>query len=432
MERLALSELVNWKNKSNRKPLLVEGARQVGKTWLIKEFGRLYYKEVAYINFEERKQLRNLFEEDFDVERILFVIKTATKTKMMPNETLIFLDEIQEAHEGLTALKYFAENAPEYHIITAGSLLGVELHKKTSFPVGKIDFMVLRPLTFMEFLKAVGDESLCELIVQNKWNVMKLFADQFKQRLKQFYFVGGMPEAVKLFAENGDLQQVRQVQIAILATYERDFSKHAPAEIVPRIRQLWNSIPAQLSKENRKFIYGLVREGARAREYEIAIDWIRDCGLIHQINCVKAPRIPLKSYEDREAFKLYLLDVGLLAAMCELEQETLLNGNRIFTEFKGALTEQYVMQELINKHSLYYWAKPKSNQEVDFLIQLNGAVMPIEVKAEENLQAKSLKAFVNENNIATAIRTSMSDYREESWMTNVPLYCIENYCKLSI
>ena len=347
MERLSFKDLLDWKNKKNRKPLLVEGARQVGKTWLVKEFGKRCYKEVAYVNFEERKQLRNLFDEDFDMERILFAIKTATKTNMVPGETLIFLDEIQEAHEGLTALKYFAENAPEHHVITAGSLLGVELHRKTSFPVGKIEFMVLRPLSFAEFLMAVGEQQLGELLCLKKWSTVRLFSDQLKMRLRQYFFVGGMPEAVKLFAENNDLQEVRQVQHAILATYERDFSKHAPTEIIPRIRQLWNSLPAQLSKENRKFIYGLVREGARAREYEFAIDWIRDCGLIHQICRVKAPRIPLKSYEDRSSFKIYLLDVGLLSAMCDLDQETLLKGNLVFTEFKGALTEQYVMQELI-------------------------------------------------------------------------------------
>lgn len=427
MERLSFKDLLDWKNKKNRKPLLVEGARQVGKTWLVKEFGKRCYKEVAYVNFEERKQLRNLFDEDFDMERILFAIKTATKTNMVPGETLIFLDEIQEAHEGLTALKYFAENAPEHHVITAGSLLGVELHRKTSFPVGKIEFMVLRPLSFAEFLMAVGEQQLGELLCLKKWSTVRLFSDQLKMRLRQYFFVGGMPEAVKLFAENNDLQEVRQVQHAILATYERDFSKHAPTEIVPRIRQLWNSLPAQLSKENRKFIYGLVREGARAREYEIAIDWIRDCGLIHQICRVKAPRIPLKSYEDRSSFKIYLLDVGLLSAMCDLDQETLLRGNLVFTEFKGALTEQYVMQELVGKFPLFYWSKDKSEQEVDFLIQHNGVVVPIEVKAEENLQAKSLKSFVRENNSTSAVRTSMSDYREESWMTNVPLYAIQSY-----
>ena len=293
--------------------------------------------------------------------------------------------------------------------------------------MGKIEFMVLRPLSFAEFLMAVGEQQLGELLCLKKWSTVRLFSDQLKMRLRQYYFVGGMPEAVKLFAENNDLQEVRQVQHAILATYERDFSKHAPTEIVPRIRQLWNSLPAQLSKENRKFIYGLVREGARAREYEIAIDWIRDCGLIHQICRVKAPRIPLKSYEDRSSFKLYLLDVGLLSAMCDLDQETLLKGNLVFTEFKGALTEQYVMQELVGKFPLFYWSKDKSEQEVDFLIQHNGVVVPIEVKAEENLQAKSLKSFVRENSSTSAVRTSMSDYREESWMTNVPLYAIQSY-----
>lgn len=429
MKRTIINELVNWKERSRRKPLIVEGARQVGKTWLINEFGRNYYDEIAYINFEEKKTLQELFKPDYDIQRILFAIKVATNTKMNPGKTLIVLDEIQEAEGGITSLKYFAENAPEHHVIAAGSLLGVELHKRISFPVGKVEFLRLRPLSFEEFLMAMGENNLAELLNSKDWATIQLFSEQFKLLLKQYYYVGGMPEAVLSFAEQKDLTEVRRIQNDILSTYERDFSKHAPSDIVPRIRQLWNSIPSQLSKENRKFIYGLVREGARAREYETALSWIKDSGLIHQLFCVKAPRIPLKSYEDISAFKIYLLDVGLLSAMCELDSNTLLNGNRIFTEFKGALTEQYVMQELIQHHSLYYWAKSKTDQEVDFLIQKDGNVVPVEVKAEENLHAKSLRSFVSENSSPIAIRTSMSNYREEDWMTNIPLYCIGKYLK---
>lgn len=424
MKRFAINELVKWKERNRRKPLIVEGARQVGKTWLIKEFGKTYYDEIAYINFEEKKALQNLFKSDYDIQRILFAVKTATNTKMIAGKTLIVLDEIQEAEEGITSLKYFAENAPEHHVIAAGSLLGVELHKRVSFPVGKVEFLRLHPLCFEEFLMALGENNLVDLLHTKDWQTIQLFAERYKLLLKKYYYVGGMPESVLSFVEQEDLDEVRKIQIDILSTYERDFSKHAPSEIVPRIRQLWNSIPSQLSKENRKFIYGLVKEGARAREYETALSWIKDSGLMHQVFCVKAPRLPLKSYEDLSAFKFYLLDVGLLSAMCELNSDTLLNGNLIFTEFKGALTEQYVMQELNLRHSLYYWAKSKSEQKVDFLIQKDGNVVPVEVKAEENLHAKSLRSFVSENSSPLAIRTSMSNYREEGWMTNIPLYCV--------
>ncbi|MCQ2218895.1 MAG: ATP-binding protein [Paludibacteraceae bacterium] len=424
MKRIAINELVKWKERNRRKPLIVEGARQVGKTWLIKEFGKTYYDEIAYINFEEKKALQNLFKSDYDIQRILFAVKTATNTKMIAGKTLIVLDEIQEAEGGITSLKYFAENAPEHHVIAAGSLLGVELHKRVSFPVGKVEFLRLHPLCFEEFLMALGENNLVDLLHTKDWQTIQLFAERYKLLLKKYYYVGGMPESVLSFVEQEDLDEVRKIQIDILSTYERDFSKHAPSEIVPRIRQLWNSIPSQLSKENRKFIYGLVKEGARAREYETALSWIKDSGLMHQVFCVKAPRLPLKSYEDLSAFKIYLLDVGLLSAMCELNSDTLLNGNLIFTEFKGALTEQYVMQELNLRHSLYYWAKSKSEQKVDFLIQKDGNVVPVEVKAEENLHAKSLRSFVSENSSPLAIRTSMSNYREEGWMTNIPLYCV--------
>lgn len=424
MKRIAINELVKWKERNRRKPLIVEGARQVGKTWLIKEFGKTYYDEIAYINFEEKKALQNLFKSDYDIQRILFAVKTATNTKMIAGKTLIVLDEIQEAEGGITSLKYFAENAPEHHVIAAGSLLGVELHKRVSFPVGKVEFLRLHPLCFEEFLMALGENNLVDLLHTKDWQTIQLFAERYKLLLKKYYYVGGMPESVLSFVEQEDLDEVRKIQIDILSTYERDFSKHAPSEIVPRIRQLWNSIPSQLSKENRKFIYGLVKEGARAREFETALSWIKDSGLMHQVFCVKAPRLPLKSYEDLSAFKIYLLDVGLLSAMCELNSDTLLNGNLIFTEFKGALTEQYVMQELNLRHSLYYWAKSKSEQEVDFLIQKDGNVVPVEVKAEENLHAKSLRSFVSENSSPLAIRTSMSNYREEGWMTNIPLYCV--------
>lgn len=424
MERHTINELIKWKESRRRKPLILEGARQVGKTWLVKEFAAQYYDNMAYVNFEEQTYMRNLFETDFDVKRIVLAINAATHQTCVPGTTLIFLDEIQEAANGITALKYFYENAPEYHVIAAGSLLGLELHKQTSFPVGKVQFMTLHPMSFLEFLDAVGERGLTGFLKGEDWDNIRLFAPKLKELLKQYYYVGGMPEAVLAFSETRDWLEVREIQDGILKSYERDFSKHAPEEIVPRIRLLWKSLPAQLSKENRKFLYGIVKEGARAREYEIALQWLFDGGLIHRINNISAPRLPLKSYEDKAAFKIFAVDIGLLGAMCGLDSDTIVNGNKIFTEFKGALTEQYVLQQLKLKHEPFYWSKPNARQEIDFLIQRNDGIIPIEVKAEENVKAKSLRQFVRENTTGKAYRTSMSDFREEEWMTNLPLYAV--------
>ena len=356
--------------------------------------------------------------------RIISAIGAAAHQNCIPGKTLIFLDEIQEALNGVTALKYFYENASDYHIIAAGSLLGLELHRQASFPVGKVQFMTLHPMSFLEFLDAVGEQALAGFIAKHDWENIRLFGPKLKDLLKHYYYVGGMPEAVLAFSETHDWLEVRDIQNEILESYDRDFSKHAPEEIVPRIRQLWNSLPAQLSKENRKFLYGVVREGARAREYEIALQWLFDGGLIHRVNNVSAPRLPLKSYEDKSAFKIFAVDIGLLGAMCGLDSDTIVRGNNIFTEFKGALTEQYVLQQLKLKHEPFYWSKPNARQEIDFLIQTNGGIIPIEVKAEENLKAKSLRQFVLDNHPDTAYRTSMSDYRQEEWMINMPLYCV--------
>lgn len=424
MEREAIANLLKWKTAHKGKPLILEGARQVGKTWLVREFASRYYKNLAYVNFEEMIYLRNLFEADFDVKRILTAINAATHQVCLPGETLIFLDEIQEAKNGLTALKYFCENAPGYHVVAAGSLLGLELHKQTSFPVGKVQFMTLHPMNFREFLRAMGEEGLVGLLAEKDWENITLFANKFRELLKQYYYVGGMPEAVLSFSQQQDWQEVRGIQQDILQSYDRDFSKHAPEEIVPRIRQLWHSVPAQLSRENRKFIYGIIKEGARAREYEIALQWLFDSGLIHRVGAVTAACLPLKAYEDRSAFKIYAMDIGLLGAMSGLDAVTIVKGNEVFTEFKGALTEQYVLQQLVQATTPFYWSKPSRRQEVDFLIQQSDKVVPIEVKAEENLRAKSLRMFVTENQSATAYRVSMSNYRQEDWMTNVPLYAV--------
>lgn len=425
MYRYAINELIKWKNSRRRKPLIIEGARQVGKTWLVKDFAAKHYRNLAYINFEEQTFLRNLFETDYDVKRVIDAISAATHQRCIAGETLIFLDEIQEATNGITALKYFNENAPEYHVIAAGSLLGIELHRQQSFPVGKVQFMTLYPMSFTEFLVAMGEPALAEFIDDEDRENLTLFAPRLKDMLKQYYFTGGMPEAVLSFSDTHDWLEVREIQNEILESYNRDFSKHAPEEIVPRIRMLWNSLPSQLSKENRKFIYGLIKEGARAREYEIALQWLFDAGLIHKISNVTAPRIPLKSYEDKSAFKVFMVDIGLLGAMSGLDSTTIVEGNRIYTEFKGALTEQYVLQQLILKHQPFYYAKSNSMQEIDFLIQKEGRIVPIEVKAEENLKAKSLRQFVVDNHSEMAFRLSMSDYRKEDWLTNLPLYCAQ-------
>lgn len=400
----------------------------MGKTWLVKEFARRNYRQLAYVNFEEMKILRNLFEQDFDIPRILTAIGAVTGVTCSEGDTLIFLDEIQAAPHAVTSLKYFAENAPGYHVIAAGSLLGIELHRGESFPVGKVDFLTLHPMSFVEFVMAMGEENLSEVLMAGDWNMMAMLSPKFQELLRYYYFVGGMPEAVLSFSRNRDWKEVRALQTAILSSYQRDMSKHAPSEIVPRIVDLWKSLPAQLSKENRKFVYGVVREGARAREYEIALQWLQDAGLIYKVCNVKAPRLPLVSYEDRAAFKIFVLDVGLLGAMSSLKPTTIVAGNSIFTEFKGALTEQYVFQQLILRYSPYYYSKAASTQEIDFLLQDDeDAIVPLEVKAETNVRAKSLRQFVADNQSSKAFRISMNDYKEEEWVTNVPLYAVDGF-----
>ena len=432
MERHEMTYLEKWKQSANRKPLIIRGARQVGKTWLMKEFGKKEYQKCAYVNFESNAALKTLFTDDFNINRILTAIQIETGMTIEPDNTLIILDEIQEAKGALTSLKYFHENAPEYHIVSGGSLLGVALNNHTSFPVGKVDFMDLYPFTFIEFLDAINEKPIADLLKAPDWELIKTFKSRYIERLKQYYYIGGMPEAVLSFSQDSDFKEVRRIQKRILTAYEQDFSKHAPNEIVPRIRMLWNSIPGQLAKENRKLIYGLIRQGARAKEYELAISWLTDCGLIHKVNNVSKPGIPLKAYEEFNVFKLFLVDVGLLSAMTDLDAKTLLEGNTVFEEFKGSLTEQYVFQQLsVQKDaSIYYWS-PDSRAELDFLIQFAGQVIPVEVKAEENLHAKSLKVYCQKYEPKIAVRTSMSDYRKEEWMRNVPLYAISALFQLS-
>jgi len=426
MKRAEIEALIKWKDSENRKPLIIRGARQVGKTWLMKSFGKAQYEESAYVNFESNKMLAQIFADDFNIQRIITALQIETGLIIKPCTTLIILDEIQEAPGALTSLKYFQENAPEYHVISAGSLLGVALSGHTSFPVGKVDFLDLYPLSFIEFLGALNQQPLIDLLKSRDWALIKSFKLKYIQLLKQYYFVGGMPEGVLSFTKNGDFDEVREIQKRILSSYEQDFSKHAPNEIVPRIRMLWNSMPAQLAKENKKFIYGIIKQGARAKDYELALSWLIDCGLLHKVSRTAKPAMPLKAYEDFNAFKLFVVDVGLLGAMVDMDVKTLLEGNNVFEEFKGALTEQFVLQQLmtINGVTTYYWSAESATAEIDFLLQYAGQIIPVEVKAEENLKAKSLKVFCQKYNPTTAIRTSMSDYRKEDWFTNLPLYAI--------
>ena len=429
MDRFALEKLKQWKEKKNRKPLIIRGARQVGKTWLMKEFGRTCFKKMAYVNFDSNTRMRQVFEGDINIERLILAISAETGVSIDSRDTLLIFDEVQEVPKALTALKYFCEEASEYAIVAAGSLLGVAMHKGTSFPVGKVDFMDLYPLSFREFLCALGEMRFVEILDSSDTDMVTMFKSKYIDRLREYYFVGGMPEVVQSYLDSKDFNQVREIQKNLLNYYQQDFSKHAEATLVSRLNLVWNSIPMQLAKENKKYIYGQVREGARAKDFELAIQWLMDCGLIHKVQRIKKPGLPLKAYLDLDAFKIYLLDIGLLMAMVDLDARVIIDGNRIFTEFKGALTEQYVLQQLIADLGVeaYYYSTEKSSGEIDFLLQGRSSILPLEVKAEENLRAKSLKAFCEKYHPACAVRTSMSDYREQEWMTNIPLY---NICRI--
>ena len=428
MYRIAIEKLYKWKNSKRRKPLIIEGARQVGKTWLMKEFGKQAYADTVYINFDSNSRMADLFSADLDTDRLIMGLELYAGRKINPDNTLLIFDEVQEVPRALASLKYFYENAPQYHIVCAGSLLGIALHQGTSFPVGKVDFLKLYPLSFSEFLMATGNERFAELLKKQDYEMITSFKQTYIDALKHYYFVGGMPEAVQSFAESKDFNEVRAIQKRILAAYEQDFSKHAPNEIVPKIRMLWNSIPSQLARENKKFIYGLVREGGRAREYETAIMWLSDCGLVHKVSRVNAAGIPLKAYEDLKAFKLFIVDVGLLGCMTGLRQRTLLDGDDFFVEFKGALTEQYVCQQLktIEDLGVYYYTNDRGSCEIDFVVDTGEQIVPIEVKAETNLRAKSLKTYRERFEPELSVRTSMADYKKEDWLLNLPLYAIEN------
>jgi len=424
MLRAAFQNLIQWKSGSKRTPLVIQGARQVGKTWLMKEFGRHQFKNYAYINFDDNQRMQRLFSQDMNPKRLLEGLILESEVEIDPENTLIIFDEIQECPQALKSLKYFNEEAPEYAIVAAGSLLGVALHKNTSFPVGKVSFLHLYPLSFSEFLKALDQKRLLRLLEDSNWDMITTFKDKYIQLLREYYYVGGMPEAVSAYSEKRDFDQARDIQQRLLLSYEQDFSKHAPHAIVPRLRAIWNSIPSQLAKENKKFIYGLIRNGARAKEYELALTWLIDCGLVHKVARINKPTIPLNAYEDLKAFKLFMLDTGLLGAMCNLNKKILLEQLGPFEEFKGALSEQYVCQELIAQCKVkpYYWTASHANAEIDFIVQATNGIIPLEVKASINLKAKSLKSYRDKFNPALSLRLSMCDYEINKQLINFPLY----------
>lgn len=428
MERQILSNLEQWKNSPRRKPLILRGARQVGKTWVMKEFGNRYFKNVAYINFDNNSAMKAVFESDFDIPRIILALSAATGISIKPADTLLIFDEVQEVPRALSSLKYFCENAPEYAVIAAGSQMGVALHNGTNFPVGKVDLMTLYPFSFTEFLLACENEQLVSVLQSADWSLISALKSKLISRMKEYFYVGGMPQAVQTFIDEQDWEKVREVQNTLLEVYAQDFSKHATNTLSTRLKQVWSSLPAQLSKENKKFMYGQVKSGARAKDFELAIQWLSDCGLIHLVHCVSKPGYPLKAYEELDSFKIYMNDIGLLCALGNTDIKTILDDNKFFVEFKGAITEQYVLQQLLSCTDFkpFYYSSPNSSGEIDFLIQSEDNIVPIEVKSAENLQAKSLKAFHQKYGNRYSVRTSLSDFRIDDWLTNIPLYAVSS------
>ena len=427
MYRLKMSDLIDWKEKPNRKPLVLNGARQVGKTWLLKEFGRLHFENVAYISLDNNEIANNLFQADFDVSRIIKGLGLLCDLEIHKDNTLIILDEIQSSPRALTSLKYFCEEKPEYHICAAGSLLGLLDHTGSGYPVGKVDTLDLFPLSFKEFLMNCGNGELANLIDNFEEGMLKSFAPKMHEELKLYCIVGGMPAAVSCYIKSGSLAAVRTIQHQLLQDYPRDFTKHCGSRSAIRILEVWDSLVSQLSTENKKFVFGQIKTGARGKDYEEALAWLERSGLIRRVYRIKAPRHPISAYEDKSAFKVFMIDVGLFCAKSEIDPSIILEENKIFNEFKGCIAEQYVCQELVNLGiNPYYWSAKNSSGELDFIVQANGKIYPIEVKAEENLKAKSLRSFVEKHSELRGVRFSMANYRRQEWMTNVPLYAISN------
>lgn len=432
MERKILNELSKWKDKQNRKPLILLGARQVGKTWAMKEFGRREFESVAYVNCDDEPLAKDLFLSDYDIPRILLTLQAITGVNIEAGKTLIILDELQEIPRGLHSLKYFQEKAPQYHVVAAGSLLGITLRKGESFPVGKVDMMHICPMDFDEFIMASAQPRLVDILESADWGMIDILKTKFIDLLRQYYFVGGMPEVVANYMEHHNLQEVREKQNEILDAYRRDISKHTTASESIRIGQVLNSLPSQLAKENQKFIYSVIKKGARAAEYELAIQWLIDAGVIHKVSRVKEIRMPLKFYEDFSAFKLFLLDCGLLGCMANAPASQMLVGDNIFKEFKGSFTEQFVLQQLVSIGiQSYYWSNDKTSAEIDFAIQSQDRVIPVEVKAEENVRSRSMSEYIKNNSSSDikGLRISMLGYKDQGWMENVPLYGLSKYLK---
>lgn len=428
MIRFAMEKLRNWKEKDNRKPLIIMGARQVGKTWLMKEFGKTCYEKVAYISFYNNKRMDDVFQMDFDIDRILMNLNIESGITITPENTLIILDEIQNSPKVLESLKYFCEEAQEYHVVAAGSLLGVAMHESVSYPVGKVDLLDLYPFSFREFLCAVDQKALSDALDTRDYALIDNFSDKYLFWLRNYYYIGGMPAVIDAFRMHKDYEEVRQIQNDIVRQYEGDFGKHIDAHTLPRIRMVWDSIPIQLAKENKKFFFGQMKKGARSSEYEIAIQWLVDCGLVYKVSRVNEPHMPLKAYKSMNAYKLFMIDIGLLGAMSELEATSILEGNEIFVEFKGALTEQYVLQQLVSdtEYTPYYFGTEKATFEQDFLIQKGKNIIPIEVKAETNIRSQSLKAYCDKYHPEKAVRFSTRQYADQGWMENIPLYAVCN------
>lgn len=428
MQRFAMDDLLQWKERASRKPLVIMGARQVGKTWLMKEFGKKYYEKTAYISFYNNRRMKDVFDVDFDIERIIMNLNIESGVTITPGNTLIILDEIQNVPKVLESLKYFCEEAPEYHVVAAGSLLGVAINEGISYPVGKVDMLDLYPLNFREFLCAMGEEALSDALNTKDYPLIDIFSEKYLFWLKNYYYTGGMPAVVEAFRVEKDYAEVRRIQSEIVRQYEGDFGKHIDAKTLPRIRMVWDSIPMQLAKENKKFFFGQIKKGARSTDFEIAIQWLLDCGLVYKVNRVNEPHMPLKAYMNMSAYKLFMLDVGLLGALSELPAETILEGNDIFIGFKGALTEQYVLQQLISDtdYTPYYYGTDKATFEQDFLIQKERNIVPIEVKAETNIHSQSLKAYCDKFHPEEAVRFSTLKYKKQEWMVNIPLYAVCN------
>ncbi len=425
MNRQIYNDLLLWKSRTDRKPLMLLGARQVGKTWIMKYFGHQEYQSVAYINCDDDPHVEQLFADDYNIDRILTLIQAMTGVNPLPEKTLIIFDEIQQVPRGLHSLKYFCEKAPQYHVMVAGSLLGITLAHHESFPVGKLDILQMHPLSFCEFLDAVGQPQLVELIRNMNWDVINILHDKFEYLLRQYFYVGGMPGVVANFIENNDLAEVRRIQSDIITSYRNDISKHTTSAQSVRIGMVLQSLPSQLAKENKKFIYGAVRKGARAADFEMAIQWLIDAGIVHKVPQITKPGLPLKFYESLNAFKLFFVDCGLLACMVEASADQMLLDNSLFVEFKGAFTEQFVLQEFVARGICpYYWSNSATPAEIDFIIQHNNRVIPIEVKASTNVRSRSLAQFIKDNPSLKGLRLSLCPYIDQEWMENRPLYTI--------